>query len=81
MTAAPVTSVDVTAGDILAELHESLRVAGIELCFAEMKDPVVDKLRRFGLFSRFGQEAFFPTVGAAVSSYLKSHPDDSLHLN
>ena len=79
--AEPVTSVDVTAGDILAELHESLGTAGIELCFAEMKDPVVDKLRRFGLFSRFGQEAFFPTVDAAVSTYLKSRPDDSLHLN
>ena len=72
----PVTSVDVTAADILAELDETLHSAGIELCFAEMKDPVTDKLKRFGLFTRFGEEAFFPTLGAAVSRYLKTHPVD-----
>ncbi len=76
VAAEPVTSVDVTAADMLAELDETLRAAGIELCFAEMKDPVKDKLKRFGLFARFGEEAFFPTLGAAVSSYLKTHPVD-----
>ena len=76
VAAEPVTSVDVTAADMLAELDEALHAAGIELCFAEMKDPVKDKLKRFGLFSRLGEETFFPTVGAAVSSYLKTHPVD-----
>ena len=69
VAAEPVTSVDVTAADILAELDETLHAAGIELCFAEMKDPVKDKLKRFGLFARLGEESFFPTMGAAVSSY------------
>ncbi len=41
-----------------------------------MKDPVKDKLKRFGLFARLGEEAFFPTVGAAVSGYLEAHPVD-----
>jgi hypothetical protein len=36
-----------------------------------MKDPVKDKLKRFGLFVRLGEELFFPTMGAAVSGYLK----------
>jgi len=76
VAAEPVTSVDVTAADIVAELDETLRAAGIELCFAEMKDPVKDKLKRFGLFARFGEDIFFPTVGAAVSNYLKAHPVD-----
>ena len=76
VAAEPVTSVDVTAADILAELDETLHAAGIELCFAEMKDPVKDKLKRFGLFTRFGEEAFFPTLGAAVSRYLKTHKVD-----
>jgi MFS superfamily sulfate permease-like transporter len=76
VTAEPVTSVDVTAADMLAELDETLHGASIEFCFAEMKDPVKDKLKRFGLFTRFGEETFFPTVDAAVSSYLKSHPVD-----
>ncbi len=74
VAAEPVTSVDVTAADMLAELDETLHAAGIELCFAEMKDPVKDKLKRFGLFARLGEELFFPTIGAAVSGYLKTHP-------
>lgn len=74
VAAEPVTSVDVTSADMLAELVDSLRDAGIQLCFAEMKDPVKDKLKRFGLFARLGEAAFFPTVGAAVSGYLKTHP-------
>jgi len=76
VAAEPVTSVDVTAADSLAELDDSLHAAGIELCFAEMKDPVKDKLKRFGLFARLGEETFFPTIGAAVSSYLATHPVD-----
>jgi high affinity sulfate transporter 1 len=73
VAAEPVTSVDVTAADVLAELDEALHKSGIELCFAELKDPVKDKLKRFGLFARFGERSFFPTLGAAVSSYLESH--------
>jgi high affinity sulfate transporter 1 len=73
VAAEPVTSVDITSADMLAELDESLHAAGIELCFAEMKDPVKDKLKRFGLFARLGEELFFPTTGAAVSRYLKTH--------
>ena len=76
VAAEPVTSVDVTAADMLAELDETLHAAGIELCFAEMKDPVKDKLKRFGLFARLGEEAFFPTIGAAVSRYLETHAVD-----
>jgi high affinity sulfate transporter 1 len=76
VAAEPVTSVDVTAADVLVELDHTLRDAGVELCFAEMKDPVKDKLKRFGLFMQLGEEFFFPTVGAAVRAYLKAHPVD-----
>jgi high affinity sulfate transporter 1 len=71
VAAEPVTSVDVSAGDIVAELDEALHAQGIEFCFAELKDPVKDKLKRFGLFSQVGEQYFFPTIGAAVSSYLE----------
>jgi high affinity sulfate transporter 1 len=70
VAAEPVTSVDVTAADMLAELDDALSVQAIELYFAELKDPVKDKLRRFGLFKRFDEAHFFPTIGAAVSRYL-----------
>ncbi len=73
VSAEPVTSVDVTASDILEELEDALQSAGIALCFAEMKDPVKDKLKRFGLFARLGEARFFATLGQAVGSYLKVH--------
>ena len=75
VTAEPVTSVDVTSADALAELDATLHAAGIELCFAEMKDPVKDKLKRFGLFSQFGEQTFFPTIEAAVDAYKASQRD------
>lgn len=73
VAAEPVTSVDVTAADAVSELADALSAAGIELCFAEMKDPVKDKLKRFGLFTRFGESTFFATIGEAVNTYLAAH--------
>lgn len=76
VTAEPVTSIDVTSADMLAELEQTLRESGIELRFAEMKDPVKDKLKRFELFERFGAASFHPTVGAAVDAHLADHAVD-----
>jgi high affinity sulfate transporter 1 len=76
VTAEPVTSIDVTSADMLAELEHSLAESCIELRFAEMKDPVKDKLKRFELFDRFGAADFYPTVGSAVDAYLEEHAVD-----
>ncbi|WP_166360871.1 SulP family inorganic anion transporter [Pseudomonas akapageensis] len=76
VAAEPVTSVDVTSADMLVELVGTLHAAEIELCIAEMKDPVKDKLKRFGLFARLGEQAFFPTIGTAVDSYVLTHGVD-----
>jgi high affinity sulfate transporter 1 len=73
VAAEPVTSVDVTACDMVAELDQALHAQGIELCFAELKDPVKDKLKRFGLFAQLGENYFFPTIGVAVSRYLETN--------
>ncbi|MFC5694673.1 SulP family inorganic anion transporter [Pseudomonas sp. GCM10022186] len=73
VAAEPVTSVDVTSADMLVELEQSLRSAGIELRFAEMKDPVKDKLLRLEVLEHIGAEVFHPTVGAAVDAYLDEH--------
>lgn len=76
VAAEPVTSVDVTSADMLAELQRTLSEARIELHFAEMKDPVKDKLERFGLLQSLGHDVFHPTVGAAVDAYLEAHGVD-----
>ena len=73
VAAEPITSVDVTAADALSELEKTLSEAGVKLCFAELKDPVKDKLKRFGLFEQIGEKFFFPTIGSAVSNYLESY--------
>ena len=73
VAAEPVTSVDVTAADALAELDDMLRKDGIELAFAELKDPVKDKLRRFGLYERFDERGFFLTIESAVDAYCQTH--------
>ncbi|MEI7462042.1 MAG: SulP family inorganic anion transporter [Pirellula sp.] len=76
VAAEPVTDVDVTAADMLADLDKKLHDAGMDLCFAEMKGPVKDILKRYGLFDSFGNENFFPTIGQAVDQYLVSHKVD-----
>jgi high affinity sulfate transporter 1 len=73
VAAEPVTDVDLTAADMLAELDQRLRAAGIRLCFAEMKGPVKDLLKRYGLFHGLGAASFFPTIGQAVDGYLAAH--------
>lgn len=71
VTAEPVTSIDVTSADMLDGLERELKQSGVEFQFAEMKDPVKDKLKRFELFERFGD--FHPTIGAAVDAYVADH--------
>jgi high affinity sulfate transporter 1 len=70
VAAEPVTDLDTTAADVLKQLDEELAADGVDLRFAEMKDPVKDKLKRYALFERFGADHFYPTIGTAVSAYL-----------
>ena len=70
IAAEPMTDVDPTAAEVLEDVADDLREAGIELAFAEMKDPVRDRLERYGLVERFGRDRFFPTIGSAVHAYV-----------
>ena len=71
VAAEPVTDLDTTAADVLRELDEELAAEAVDLRFAEMKGPVKDRLKRYALYERFGDDHFYPTVGAAVSAYLE----------
>lgn len=73
VAAEPITDVDTTAADMLEELDKELAAYGAELAFAELKDPVKDRLERYGLHARIGHEFFFPTVGVAVKAYVERH--------
>ena len=50
------------------------RSEGIVLCFAEIKDPVKDSLKRYDLYDKIGADYFFPTIGQAVDGYLEANP-------
>ena len=69
IAAEPVTDVDTTASDMLEELDEALNAQGISLVFAELKDPVRDKIERYGLTRTIDPRHFFPTVEAAVAAF------------
>ncbi|WP_175867131.1 SulP family inorganic anion transporter [Burkholderia contaminans] len=70
IAAEPVTDIDVSAADRLVMLGEELRERKIALDFAEMKGPVKDRLRAYGLYDAFGPARFFPTVTDAVAHHV-----------
>ena len=70
VAAEPITDLDATTADVLKELDGELATQGIDLRFAEMKDPVKDRMKRYAVFERFGDDHFYPTIGAAVGAYV-----------
>jgi high affinity sulfate transporter 1 len=69
IAAEPVTDVDTTASDLLEELDEALNTRGINLVFAELKDPVQHKIERYGLTRTIDPHHFYPTVEAAIAAF------------
>jgi MFS superfamily sulfate permease-like transporter len=69
ITAEPITDVDTTASDVLEELDEALNEHGISLVFAELKDPVRDKIERYGLTRTIDPRHFYPTIESALTAY------------
>ncbi len=72
IAAEPITDVDTTAAEMLDRLEAELANQGITLVFAELKDPVKARLRRFGALERVREDRIFPTVGTAVTGYLRA---------
>jgi high affinity sulfate transporter 1 len=69
VAAEPITDVDTTAADMLEDLDEGLNAQGISLVFAELKDPVRQKIERYELTRTIDPTHFFPTLGAAVAAF------------
>jgi high affinity sulfate transporter 1 len=70
IAAEPVTDVDTTASDMLQALDIWLNERGISLIFAELKDPVREKIERYELTRTIDPDHFFPTIDAAVERYV-----------
>jgi MFS superfamily sulfate permease-like transporter len=69
VAAEPITDVDTTAADMLVRLDEELNAEGIHLAFAELKDPVRDKLDRYSVYDTIDPAHFYPTIKTAVRAY------------
>jgi high affinity sulfate transporter 1 len=69
IAAEPMTDIDTTAADMLVDLDEELNKEGIFLVFAELKDPVREKLERYQLIGPLNPDHFFPTLDAAIDTF------------
>jgi high affinity sulfate transporter 1 len=69
IAAEPITDVDTTASDMLHDLDVALNAEGISLVFAEMKDPVREKIERYELLETIDPSHFFPTLDAAIAAF------------
>jgi MFS superfamily sulfate permease-like transporter len=82
VAAEPITDVDTTSAEMLVDLDEELNARGIHLIFAELKDPVRDKIERFGLYDTIEYRHFYRTIEAAVEEfYLEMYPKDQDQTN
>lgn len=70
VAAEPMTDVDTTAADMLAELDSWLNARDVSLVFAEVKDPVREKMLRYELDRTIDPAHFFPTLDEAVEAYI-----------
>lgn len=76
LTAEPVTDIDTTAADALADTVRDLRAQGIEFRFAELKGTIRERLDRYGVFHDNTPDASARTIGEAVKQYLRDFPAD-----
>ena len=72
LAAEPITDVDTTAADMLADLDADLQQAGTRLVFAELKDAVQAKVASYGL-ATLSDDRFYPTIRTAVEAYAAEH--------
>ena len=69
VAAEPVTDVDTTAADMLEDLDEWLNERSVSLAFAELKDPVREKIERYELTRTIDPNHFYRTLDEAVAAY------------
>jgi len=73
LAAEPITDVDTTAAEVLADLDEELNADDVHLAFAELKDPVKETMERYGLLETIDRRRFFPTIDVAVAAFDSAH--------
>jgi sulfate permease, SulP family len=57
---------DITSAEMLDELTGTMHSAGIDVALADVRQPLVDMARRFGLLAQLGADRTFHTVDEAI---------------
>jgi high affinity sulfate transporter 1 len=70
VNAETINDLDTTGTDQLIALNEELIKDGIQLAFAEVKDPVREMMRLSGAEEAIGTENFYSSVSAGVRAFL-----------
>ncbi|MGB2925778.1 MAG: sulfate permease [Limnothrix sp.] len=78
LNAEATAEVDITAADMLAELHQELKDQGITFALARVKQDLYGQLRRSGLLEVIGIDYIFPTLQTAVNDFETRHQAESV---
>lgn len=68
LVATGINDIDATGIDLLHDLHEQLRTAGVELSLSDVKGPVLDRLQEAGFDPDFLANNIFLSADAAIQS-------------
>jgi MFS superfamily sulfate permease-like transporter len=69
LNAEAIVEIDITAADVLEELHRELSARGITFALAQVKQDLHAQLERAGLVERIGARLFFPTLPTAIAAF------------
>ena len=69
LDAQAISDIDVTAGEMLFELHKELKEMGIALKVAHANRPLRELLENTGLAKEIGEECFFASVHECVTAF------------
>lgn len=64
-----IAEIDITAADMLVELHQELSNQGIVFALARVKQDLYSQLKRSGLRDLIGNERIYPTLKTAIRGF------------
>lgn len=68
-----IAEIDITAADMLAELHQELQAQGITFALVRVKQDLYAQLRRSGLLNTIGSDRIYPTLSTAIAAFESRH--------
>ncbi len=71
LNAEAIGAIDITAIEMLVDLHDELAQQGMVLGFVAVKPRIFAELQRAGFVEQVGAKQFFPTMMAVVASYTR----------